>query len=67
MPFWRPTCLQQSLALWWLLRRQGIVAELQLGVKKNLTEFSSHAWVELGDCVVNDCERVTETYQKLRV
>jgi Transglutaminase-like superfamily len=36
-----PTCLEESLALWWLLARQGIATELRIGVRK-------HGWSGLG-------------------
>lgn len=40
------TCLRQSLALWWLLRRRGMGAELRIGVRKDGPELRAHAWVE---------------------
>ncbi len=43
---YRATCLRQSLALWWLLRRRGTPAELRLGVCKDGGELQAHAWVE---------------------
>lgn len=43
---YRATCLRQSLALWWLLRRRGIPAELRIGVRKDGDALLAHAWVE---------------------
>jgi hypothetical protein len=43
---YRATCLRQSLALWWLLRRRGIAAELRIGVRKDGAALLAHAWVE---------------------
>jgi hypothetical protein len=43
---YRATCLRQSLAVWWLLRRLGIPAELRIGVRKDAGDFQAHAWVE---------------------
>ncbi len=43
---YRATCLRQSLALWWLLRRRGIPAVLRIGVRKDAGELQAHAWVE---------------------
>ncbi len=43
---YRATCLRQSLALWWLLRRRGIPAELRIGVRKDDGDLKAHAWVE---------------------
>ncbi len=40
----RALCLEQSLALWILLRRRGIEADLRLGVQPR--PFGAHAWVE---------------------
>lgn len=40
------TCLEQSLALWWLLGRRGIASELRVGVRKDGEKFEAHAWVE---------------------
>jgi len=44
---WRAsTCLEKSLALWWLLRCQGIACELRIGARKLQGKFEAHAWVE---------------------
>ncbi len=43
---YRATCLRQSLALWLLLRRRGIPAELRIGVRKEGGDLQAHAWVE---------------------
>lgn len=44
---WRAsTCLEKSLALWWLLGRQGITCELRIGARKLGGKFEAHAWVE---------------------
>jgi hypothetical protein len=40
----RAQCLEQSLALYYCLRRAGIAAEFRMGAKLN--PFSGHAWVE---------------------
>src|SRR3989441_7240065 len=42
----RPTCLEESLVLWFLLERQGIPAQLRIGARKLDKEFEAHAWVE---------------------
>lgn len=41
----RARCLEQSLALYVLLRRRGIDAELRLGAQPR--PFYAHAWVEV--------------------
>lgn len=48
------TCLQRSLALWWLLRTRGIASDLRIGVTKAGGEFRAHAWLERGGEVIND-------------
>lgn len=50
----RPTCLQRSLTLWWLLRRQGIACALRIGVRFVAGRFEAHAWVERLGLVLND-------------
>lgn len=41
------TCLRQALAVWVLLRRQGLRPELKLGVDRQGDIPDMHAWVEL--------------------
>jgi transglutaminase superfamily protein len=48
----RAACLQRSVIATWLLRRQGIAAELVIGYRP--LPFESHAWVEVDGRVVND-------------
>lgn len=48
----RAECLEQSLALWLLLRRRDIEAELRIGVQTR--PFMAHAWVEHGGRPVNE-------------
>ncbi|MCB9103886.1 MAG: lasso peptide biosynthesis B2 protein [Anaerolineales bacterium] len=51
---YRATCLPQALAVWWLLRRQGLTGELRIGVRKAAGQFAAHAWVEYQGLVLND-------------
>lgn len=51
---YRPTCLPQSLAIWWLLRCRGIEANLRIGVKPIDNGLEAHAWVELQGQPLND-------------
>ncbi len=48
----RALCLEQSFALWVLLRRRGIDADLRLGVQP--IPFGAHAWVEHRGQPVNE-------------
>jgi hypothetical protein len=49
-------CLKASLALWWLLARQGIASDLRVGVLKDGEKFDAHAWVECGGAALNEPE-----------
>ncbi len=52
--FFQTTCLENSLALWWLLRRHGIAAELRMGARKEASRFEAHAWVELDGAILTE-------------
>lgn len=44
---WRPTCLMNALVLYRLLREQGDLAELVIGLPNGSADHRGHAWVEL--------------------
>jgi Transglutaminase-like superfamily len=48
------TCLEKSLALWWLLRREGIVSSVRIGARKTPGKFEAHAWVERDGAALNE-------------
>jgi len=48
------TCLEKSLALWWLLRREGIVSSVRIGARKAAGKFEAHAWVERDGAALNE-------------
>lgn len=50
------TCLAKSLALWWLLGRQGIASHLRIGIRKENEKFEAHAWVERDGVALNEPE-----------
>ena len=54
--FVHPTCLAKSLALWWLLGRQGIPSQLRIGIRKESKKFEAHAWVERDGTALNEPE-----------
>jgi Transglutaminase-like superfamily len=56
-------CLQRSAATTLLLRRYGHRAEMVIGAQ--LLPFTSHAWVEIDDTVINDKPYMPEIYQIL--
>src|SRR5665213_4350652 len=59
-----PNCLERSMALWWMLRRNGIPGELHIGARKEGARFEAHAWVELGGEVLNDGAEVHQHYAR---
>lgn len=38
-------CLEQAMSLYFLLRRQGLPAELRFGARKDAARLEAHAWV----------------------
>jgi hypothetical protein len=50
----KTNCLDRALALWWMLRRRGVAAELCIGARKAYGRFEAHAWVEVGDAAIDD-------------
>jgi hypothetical protein len=59
-----PNCLERSMVLWWLLRREGIRGELHIGARKSGTQLEAHAWVELVGQVLNDHAEVEKHYAR---
>ena len=60
-------CLQESTALWYLLRRRGYPAELLVGVRTLLGPLEAHAWVELESAVLNHAANVRDIYEPFEV
>jgi hypothetical protein len=58
----RPTCLEESLALWYLLSQQGISPQLRIGVRKSDGKFQAHAWVEYQGHTLNQSDEVHKHY-----
>jgi Transglutaminase-like superfamily len=57
-----PQCLEQSLALWWLLGRQGISSSVRIGTRKSEEKFEAHAWVECDGVAANEPEEAHKHY-----
>jgi hypothetical protein len=57
-----PACLEQSLALWWLLGRQGIASSVRIGTRKSEAKFEAHAWVECDGVAINEPEDAHKHY-----
>jgi hypothetical protein len=60
--FYRATCLPRSLALWWLLKSQGIECDMRFGVRKNEGGLDAHAWVEYLGRPLDDSQEVHENF-----
>jgi Transglutaminase-like superfamily len=50
----RFTCLEKSLALWWLLMRQGTASSVRIGARKSGAKLEAHAWVERDGVALNE-------------
>jgi len=59
----RAKCLEQSLTLYYLLRRKGIAAKYCQGVQP--FPFQAHAWVEYRGQVINDIAEHAEQFARL--
>ena len=60
--FVRASCLEESLTLWHLLRKQGHEAKLRIGVRKKAQKFEAHAWVEHDGTALNQAEQMHRHY-----
>jgi len=58
----RATCLEESLALWYLLGRKGIPSRLRIGVRKQSEKFEAHAWVEYEGVALNQRDELHHHY-----
>lgn len=59
----RAPCLQRSVVATWLLRREGVPAQLVIGYRP--IPFESHAWVEVCGLVVNDRPQYQKVFRVL--
>jgi hypothetical protein len=55
-------CLIRSLYVLWLLRRQGVMSDLRIGMQLESGQLSGHAWVEVGGRPVNDTWDIAERF-----
>jgi hypothetical protein len=58
-------CLQRSLVLAWLLRREGISGQLRIGVRVSEAKLVAHAWIEVQGQPVNDSADYVATFDAL--
>lgn len=66
-PWLIASCLPESLAVWWQVRRLGIPADLRLGVRKLDGSLDGHAWVEVGNRVVSGDPNQSQDYLPLQL
>ena len=59
----RAACLQRSVVATWLLRRNGIAAQMVIGCRP--LPFESHAWVEVDGRGVNDRPKYQSAFRVL--
>lgn len=60
-----PTCLRRSLTLMRELNRLDLGATVHFGVRNRDARVEAHAWVQVGEVVVNDDPTMTNTYSEL--
>jgi hypothetical protein len=59
----RALCLEQSLVLYYMMRRQGIAVRYCQGVRPH--PFEAHAWVEYLDEAINDVPEHLKPFARL--
>jgi hypothetical protein len=57
-----PSCLEESLAVWYLLRVGGLQPKVRIGVRKSDEKFEAHAWAELDGVPLNEPEQNHKHY-----
>lgn len=65
--WYRFKCLDQSLVLRWLLRRQGIDARIVFGARKEDEQMQAHAWVEVDGVAIGEDDGVNHRFSPLEV
>ena len=51
---YQASCLQQTLVLWCLLRRNRIESEIRYGARKEEGRLQAHAWIEVGGVALGE-------------
>jgi hypothetical protein len=59
----RALCLEQSLVLYYVLRRQGVAVKYCHGIRPH--PFEAHAWIEYGGEVINDVPEHLKPFARL--
>jgi len=60
---WKANCLERSVVLWRELVRLGVESDLRIGVRGAQPDPEMHAWIELGDHVVNDHPEIASQFR----
>jgi len=60
-----PTCLRRSMTLARELKCLELAGTLHIGVRTVADRVEAHAWIQVGDVVVNDDPALTDTYAQL--
>lgn len=55
----RTNCLENALALYWLMRRHRIPAALRMGARKVDGRLEAHAWLEAEGIILDDSDPVS--------
>jgi Transglutaminase-like superfamily len=55
-------CLEQSLVLWYLLKRAGVSSEIRYGARKEQEQLHAHAWVECHGLTLNEDRGVEQRF-----
>ena len=61
-PLLAGNCLSQSLALWWVLARDGVTTSLCIGARRRGGAFGAHAWVEHNGTPLNAGGRIRNKF-----
>jgi hypothetical protein len=56
------TCLDRSVALWFVLRQHSLEGTVRIGVARGGDTFDAHAWVEYRGAVLNDSPDVADRF-----
>ena len=67
MHFLEAECLPKSIVLADMLRARGLHASVVIGVSKENGALASHAWVELGGCIIGESESIHNDFTTLNL
>lgn len=59
------TCLRRALTLQKMLAQKGIATEIKIGVHKDDSQLSAHAWLEYEGRTLGEAEKITEKFSAL--